>query len=383
MSASFSDQDQIPSWAENSIQTLVDRSVLSGNDDGSFAPNREMNRVEFCKLIVNATGVTKYLPLDSHFPDIERGDWFFDFVETAKKYGWVSGYPDGYFRPAGKINRAEVAKILAIAFGLDVPPLREGQTWSDPYFQALAEASLLAYGTSFDDLGASVKPSRSEIAEQIYRFMKYTGKISPYDTVEANTDGNQNSVAEVEQEVDTSDSSEVNEETTAPVYDNPTYEYTEQRTGRLAVNTEAGDLYIEKASTLEKKIQVSRAQKNVVAHRLLIRAQEGPVRVGALTFRRMGAGDIGHFQKGWISVDGMTQSERLTLSEDVFTLSLDTPLLIQPGDEKEFVLMVDIGYRTSNGSSSRFVLYRPDWIDSDTDAKIGFFPLGGTDIVIR
>ena len=45
------------------------------------------------------------------FPDV-TDEWFAQYVCAAKRLGWVGGYPDGTFRPAHSVNRAEAIKII-------------------------------------------------------------------------------------------------------------------------------------------------------------------------------------------------------------------------------------------------------------------------------
>jgi hypothetical protein len=51
------------------------------------------------------------------FPDLEE-HWAAGAVAGAVARGWVSGYPDGTFRPDGPITRAEFVKLLAAALRL-------------------------------------------------------------------------------------------------------------------------------------------------------------------------------------------------------------------------------------------------------------------------
>ncbi len=46
------------------------------------------------------------------FSDVRQTDWFFSYVETAKRLGIVSGYPDGSFRPDNPVTYGE---FLAMA----------------------------------------------------------------------------------------------------------------------------------------------------------------------------------------------------------------------------------------------------------------------------
>ena len=115
----FTDNAEIPSWADEAIEELMDQGVVNGNDDGSFAPNRQLNRAEVSKVIVLATGIDLDTTGGPHFPDVEEGAWYYDYIETMYNQGWINGYPDGYFRPGVGINRAEIAKMVVNAFEID------------------------------------------------------------------------------------------------------------------------------------------------------------------------------------------------------------------------------------------------------------------------
>jgi len=75
--------------------------------------NMVINRAELAKLIVEATGVPLNTAGGPHFPDVSPNDWYYQYVETAANNFWMMGYPDGNFKPAGTVNRAEGAKILS------------------------------------------------------------------------------------------------------------------------------------------------------------------------------------------------------------------------------------------------------------------------------
>jgi hypothetical protein len=49
--------------------------------------------------------------VSSGFPDI-AGHWAAAYIDSAFAKGWVSGYPDGTFKPQQNITRAEVVKVV-------------------------------------------------------------------------------------------------------------------------------------------------------------------------------------------------------------------------------------------------------------------------------
>ena len=46
------------------------------------------------------------------FTDVSEGMWFYPYVTSCVRYGWISGYPDGTFRPDSSITRSEVTTIV-------------------------------------------------------------------------------------------------------------------------------------------------------------------------------------------------------------------------------------------------------------------------------
>ena len=54
----------------------------------------------------------------THFTDMS-GHWSEASVERLTKAGIINGYPDGTFKPDALVSRAEVAKIICLAFGLE------------------------------------------------------------------------------------------------------------------------------------------------------------------------------------------------------------------------------------------------------------------------
>lgn len=94
------------------LEELQQAGVIDGYDDGSFRPDATINRAELVKILVK--GALKTEPPDTLrdcFPDVRR-EWFASYVCYAKKRGWISGYPDGFFKPEQPVNHAETLKIL-------------------------------------------------------------------------------------------------------------------------------------------------------------------------------------------------------------------------------------------------------------------------------
>ncbi|UKS25922.1 S-layer homology domain-containing protein [Paenibacillus sp. HWE-109] len=100
-------------WAESSINALTANGIISGYEDGTFKPNREITRAEIISMIskiltIKAAGG---VPTTSAFTDI-NGVWNKEQIEAAASVGLISGMGNGLFSPNKQSTRAEALTIL-------------------------------------------------------------------------------------------------------------------------------------------------------------------------------------------------------------------------------------------------------------------------------
>ncbi|MDK8181605.1 S-layer homology domain-containing protein [Paenibacillus sp. UMB4589-SE434] len=88
----------------------------------------------------DVTEVSK-MPGKGHFKDVPDHHWASGAITIAAAKGYVSGYPDGGFRPNEKITRAEFIKMAAVALQLEVKA-PTGEEWYVPYVEAAGGAKL-------------------------------------------------------------------------------------------------------------------------------------------------------------------------------------------------------------------------------------------------
>ena len=98
-------------WAAAEIEKSVSIGYVKGFPDGEFRPNAGVTRAEFVVLLDSAYQVPagKY---GSGLGDVSDQDWFAQDVKSALADGFVSGYPDGTFRPQDEVSRQEAACML-------------------------------------------------------------------------------------------------------------------------------------------------------------------------------------------------------------------------------------------------------------------------------
>ena len=98
-------------WAFEAVSYLADNFILNGYLDGTFKPESNITRAEFAKIIVSATESLEG-DATSSFSDVSADHWSYSYISTAYKRGYITGYPDGTFKPEAKITRADICTIV-------------------------------------------------------------------------------------------------------------------------------------------------------------------------------------------------------------------------------------------------------------------------------
>lgn len=141
----FSDvQDQTTTTA---VEVLRLMGVLDGYGDGTFRPNTQLTRAQFCKMAVYAINGSSELGMYrtvTVFPDVKPSHWASAYINMAAKGKQIiSGYPDGKFYPERKVTVGQAATILLRILGYKDENV--GGVWPDSYM-AMAETVGLTEG---------------------------------------------------------------------------------------------------------------------------------------------------------------------------------------------------------------------------------------------
>ena len=197
--ASFTD---VPSGQAyfDAIVYVQAEGIVSGYPDGSYHPEKTINRAEFTKIIVGSAFGTDSIHVSGKavFEDVNGSEWFAPYIEKAVQEHIVSGYgvtdamlptftPEDRlgtpFFPSHPINFAEAAKILVKTFNIPMDESDERGNWWDHIYRDGSGAWWKGYVNAL--LRDNVFPpnwlpdspvTRGEMAEMIYRLK--TGKAS-------------------------------------------------------------------------------------------------------------------------------------------------------------------------------------------------------------
>jgi len=108
------------SWAFAAVADLSARGLVTGYEDGKFHPDNAVTRAEYAKLVCTALGVEPDTVTSGPFRDVSAAHWAAGYVAAAVRKGWLTGYPGGLFKPEDPVSMAEVLAAIA-----------RSQSWND------------------------------------------------------------------------------------------------------------------------------------------------------------------------------------------------------------------------------------------------------------
>ena len=73
------------------------------------------------------------------FTDVDASHWAYSSIEKSATNGIIGGYEDGSFRPEANITRGEFCKMLSTALKLPISATDTGMGWAYPYMLAIQE----------------------------------------------------------------------------------------------------------------------------------------------------------------------------------------------------------------------------------------------------
>ncbi len=133
-----------------SVEALVELGVINGMPDGTFKPAQEVTRAELAKMLVVCLGLgdtVDALKGRTVFTDVSDGHWASGYINAAVQSKVIAGYPDGTFKPEKNVTYAEAVTMVIRALGYGNVVDQEG-TWPTAYMLKAVELELL------DDMGS-------------------------------------------------------------------------------------------------------------------------------------------------------------------------------------------------------------------------------------
>ncbi|MGQ5390373.1 glycerophosphodiester phosphodiesterase family protein [Paenibacillus sp. M.A.Huq-84] len=181
-------------WAKEDIELLANKLVVDGVSDSRFEADRSITRAEFAALLVRSLAMDP-AAIKASFSDVKDADWYAEAVATAVSAGIISGYEDGTFRPNKEITREEQAAMIIRAMtyaGVDagmiqaqnklgdiLAPFKDAGkiVWAKTEIAAAIQSGLMN-GMTVDTLESGSHATRAQSAVLLKRFLSKVNFIN-------------------------------------------------------------------------------------------------------------------------------------------------------------------------------------------------------------
>ncbi|MFD2706297.1 S-layer homology domain-containing protein [Salibacterium lacus] len=106
-------------WAEPEIEDMAERGYVSGYPDGTFKPERDINRGQAAAMLVSALDLPVNQNAASSFQDLGPDSYFTPYSEAVHEAGIMTGRKNNTeFAPSMKLTREQMASLLTAAYDL-------------------------------------------------------------------------------------------------------------------------------------------------------------------------------------------------------------------------------------------------------------------------
>ena len=163
------------------ITHMKNIGAITGNPDGTFAPEMLLQRDHIIKIIMEASGsydpnIDACAEEKNRFLDIDATKWVYPYACQAKAQEIIEGYPDGYYRSARYVNRVEFLKTALLNIDKVATPSVNSTSYIDvtpgEWYAGYAKRSLDLSLFLGESLFPSDYVTRREAARAIYKLIK-------------------------------------------------------------------------------------------------------------------------------------------------------------------------------------------------------------------
>ncbi len=99
-------------WFADAVEFCYSNEIIKGMNEYTFGFSGQLTRAQFVTMLANLEGADTSTYTVTQFPDVKSSHWYYGAVAWAYGKGIVSGMNDGTFAPNKALSRAELAVIM-------------------------------------------------------------------------------------------------------------------------------------------------------------------------------------------------------------------------------------------------------------------------------
>jgi|GEM_PF-5740216 len=106
-------------WALEQIIELSNKKVINGYEDGTFRPDNKINRAELAVIVAKVLGLKQSEGATKFKDDKDIPSWAKSYIKAATEAGILSGYGDNTFKANKPCSREEIVTMIMRGMKLD------------------------------------------------------------------------------------------------------------------------------------------------------------------------------------------------------------------------------------------------------------------------
>ena len=329
-------------YAYDAVDEASTEGWMTGYDNGDFGVDDTLTRGQAAKILVLGADYDLDTDYDAGFTDVSSSYSLEDYVNTAELYGIVGGYtdadgtPTGEFGPNDAVNRAQFAKMVVEAFGLE-------------YADALDEFSDVDTGVWYEE-----SPTYYVSTAWAWSVVNgyENGKYGPADSV---TRGQAaimvNNAQEPEWRVDDDDDDDDDD-------------------------MSDGSLWVEVSSDTPEAMTIPSNATSVTLATWEFTADDDDVEVDGLTVHQYGVASLSSTHQVYLYSGSTRLTSGTSINSTTHTASFaNLNWVVEAGETEELSVRMDMGDYTST-SEVGLEIESADMVDADSEVD-GDFPAQG------
>ena len=173
-------------WYYDAVKYVVENGLMSGTGTYTFEPNTTLSRGMIAQMLYALEGKPSVSATNS-FTDVSANDWYAKAASWAQSKGIITGYDDGRFAPNDPLTREQLALILynyAQSKGYDTSAKADLSKYVDgSSTSAWAQTAMtwavgegLLSGRGLNMLYPTGTATRAEVAQIMMNFCENTAK---------------------------------------------------------------------------------------------------------------------------------------------------------------------------------------------------------------
>ena len=177
----FKDDKDISDDYAEAVAVLNGMGVFKGYEDGSFQPKGDITRAEVSAIVyrvytqdVKDAKASMYATYNK-FSDMAGAGWAQGYIGYCANAELVKGYPDGTFKPSGKVTGYEVLAMILRAVGYDKNGEFSGADWALHVAQTAQQAGVLK---NIKGVDLNAPASRELVAELLFRAVAESATVT-------------------------------------------------------------------------------------------------------------------------------------------------------------------------------------------------------------